>query len=143
MTLGGLWHGASWNFVIWGIYHGVLLSLERVVFGKTEPLRLLRPLMTVLTFAMVTVGWVFFRAKTMAAATYIIHEMLQPVAGPTLFTKWHWYLAAFTLLMALVKDNFGSALAERWRAPAVVLLLLAIELFGVTDRHLPFVYFQF
>jgi alginate O-acetyltransferase complex protein AlgI len=143
MTLGGLWHGASWNFVIWGAYHGVLLSLERIILGKGDQPRVLRPLTTLLTFAMVTIGWVFFRAKTFAAATYTIHQMLQPVAGRSLFTKWHWYLAAITLALAMTKEVFERALPANLRAPAIVLMLLAIELLGVTDRHLPFVYFQF
>jgi alginate O-acetyltransferase complex protein AlgI len=143
MTLGGLWHGASWNFIIWGAYHGVLLSLERAIYGKREQPAVLRPLMTVLTFAMVTIGWVFFRAKTLPAAAYTIHEMLQPVRGQSLFTPWHWRLAALTLCIALFKEYFDRPMAGYLRAPAIVLMLLAIELFGVTDRHLPFVYFQF
>jgi hypothetical protein len=69
--------------------------------------------------------------------------MLQPIAGQALFTKWHWYLAGATLAIALVKELNPRPLAANLRAPAIVLLLLAIELLGVTDRHLPFVYFQF
>jgi alginate O-acetyltransferase complex protein AlgI len=143
MTLGGVWHGASWNFIIWGAYHGMLLALERAIFGRREQPKILRPLLTLLTFTMVTIGWVFFRAKTLAAATYTIDQMLQPIAGQALFTKWHWYLAGATLAIALVKELNPRPLAANLRAPAIVLLLLAIELLGVTDRHLPFVYFQF
>ena len=143
MTLGGLWHGASWTFIIWGAYHGTLLSLERLIFGTREQPAILRPFTTVLTFAMVTIGWVFFRAKTLPAAVHTVHQMLQPVPGNSLFTKWHWYLAGLTLLVALSKDLFNRPLPAGLRAPAIVLMLLAIELLGVTDRHLPFVYFQF
>ncbi len=143
MTLGGLWHGASWNFIIWGMYHGTLLSLERAIFAKHEQPKLLRPLLTLLTFTMVTIGWVFFRAKTLPAAAYTIHQMLQPIPGQPLFTKWHWYLAATTLLIALFKEASPRPLPQTLRAPAIVLLLLAIELLGMTDRHLPFIYFQF
>jgi alginate O-acetyltransferase complex protein AlgI len=143
MTLGGLWHGASWNFIIWGMYHGMLLSLERAVFGRREQLKILRPLLTLLTFTMVTIGWVFFRAKTLPAATFTIHQMLQRTPGQSLFTRWHWYLAAATLLIALFKEASPRPLPASLRAPAIVFLLLAIELLGVTDRHLPFIYFQF
>jgi alginate O-acetyltransferase complex protein AlgI len=142
MTLGGLWHGASWNFVIWGAYHGVLLSIERLIFGKRELPRLLLVPSTILTFVMVCVGWVFFRAKTLTGATYVIHEMLRG-GGQSLFTPWHWRLAALTLVIALVKEYTSVRMPEWLRAPAIVLALLAIEIFGVTDRHLPFVYFQF
>src|SRR5207247_652723 len=57
MLLGGLWHGASWNFVIWGGYHGALLSAERV-YGMERR----GPLHAVSTFALVMIDWVFFRA---------------------------------------------------------------------------------
>jgi alginate O-acetyltransferase complex protein AlgI len=143
MTLGGLWHGASWNFIVWGAYHGILLSLERAIFGKRDQPVVLRPFMTILTFAMVTVGWVFFRAKTLTAAMYTVHQMLQPLRGQSLFTPWLWRLTALTLLIALCKEWFNLQFPAYLRAPAIVILLLAIELFGVTDRHLPFVYFQF
>jgi alginate O-acetyltransferase complex protein AlgI len=143
MTLGGLWHGASWNFVIWGAYHGGMLSVERLVFGKREHPALLRLPFSILTFTMVSIGWVFFRARTLAAATYVIHQMMQPVLGQSLFTPWHWRLAALTLAIALVKEYSSVQMPEWLRAPAVVITLLAIEIFGVTDRHLPFVYFQF
>src|SRR5690349_15975155 len=64
MLLGGLWHGASWNFVIWGGIHGSMLAAERAG-GKQSPYqRLPRPLRVALTFAIVCVSWVFFRAKT-------------------------------------------------------------------------------
>jgi D-alanyl-lipoteichoic acid acyltransferase DltB (MBOAT superfamily) len=143
MVLGGLWHGASWNFIVWGAYHGALLSLERVTFGKQEQPAILRPLMTLLTFGMVTAGWVLFRAKTLGAAAYTLHQMLQPVAGPAIFTRWHWLLAALTFLVAVFQERFEDPMPGWLRAPAIVAMLLAIELFGVTDRYLPFVYFQF
>jgi alginate O-acetyltransferase complex protein AlgI len=143
MTLGGLWHGASWNFVIWGAYHGVLLSIERLIFGKREQPKPLRVPFMVLTFLMVCVGWVFFRAKTLNSAAYVIHQMLQGSRGQSVFTPWHWRLAAFTLVIALIREHTSAPMPAWLRAPAIVLALLAIELFGVTDRHLPFVYFQF
>ena len=67
MLLGGLWHGASWNFVIWGGYHGALLGLERVVGRKhfqEQPHWLAYPFRAVVTFVLVCIGWVFFRAAT-------------------------------------------------------------------------------
>src|SRR2546429_1136849 len=66
MLLGGLWHGASWNFVIWGGYHGALLSLERMARGGRPPGQdrsRWYPLQAAATFGLVLIGWVFFRAK--------------------------------------------------------------------------------
>ena len=68
MLLGGLWHGASWNFVIWGGIHGVMLAAERAR-GKTSAYHaLLRPARVASTFLIVTVAWVFFRAPTLDEA---------------------------------------------------------------------------
>jgi alginate O-acetyltransferase complex protein AlgI len=59
MGLGGLWHGASLNFVVWGLYHGVLLGGSHRLAGKTR--RLPHVLSMAVTFVLVTIGWVFFR----------------------------------------------------------------------------------
>jgi alginate O-acetyltransferase complex protein AlgI len=58
--LSGLWHGANWTFVAWGAYHGLFLSLEKLLAGWTAR-RLPRLLTVPLTFVLLTVGWVFFR----------------------------------------------------------------------------------
>ena len=68
MLLGGLWHGASWNFVIWGAIHGGMLAAERAQ-GKASPYRRLpRPVRVGITFVVVCLSWVFFRAKTLPQA---------------------------------------------------------------------------
>ena len=72
MLIGGLWHGASWNFVIWGAIHGAMLAFERMQ-GKQGPyLHLPRPWRVGLTFGIVCITWVFFRAQTLPRAlTYL------------------------------------------------------------------------
>jgi alginate O-acetyltransferase complex protein AlgI len=149
MLLGGLWHGASWNFVIWGGYHGVLLSLERLVYGRGEKTGLIRIPLTILTFLLVSVGWVFFRAKTFSAAMYVIGQMVTTqVIGKSLLSTWQLRLAAITLVIALAEE-YGELLSRLAQSPlwirtaAAVIALLVIELFTATDRSIPFVYFQF
>ncbi|MBE2179504.1 MAG: MBOAT family protein [Chthoniobacterales bacterium] len=68
MFLGGLWHGASWNFVIWGSVHGVLLAVERAMPGRSLWARLPRLLQVSLTFTVVSLAWVLFRAPDLAGA---------------------------------------------------------------------------
>jgi alginate O-acetyltransferase complex protein AlgI len=63
----GFWHGASWTFIIWGIYHGFFLVLERVFLLKTFE-KIGKFLSTVITFFIVGVGWIFFRADTVRQA---------------------------------------------------------------------------
>ncbi len=149
MLLGGLWHGASWNFVIWGGFHGLLLSIERVVRGKKNVEGLARLPLTVLTFLLVTIGWVFFRAKTFGAAAYVIGQMFtgNRKAG-SLLGHWQLGLAVFTAVLAVVEEYWPwverLAQSPLWlRTAAAVLALLVIELFTATDLSIPFVYFQF
>src|SRR5262249_14596398 len=68
MVLGGLWHGASWNFVIWGGIHGLMLAFERAQGKGSIYKRLAGPLKTAITFTIVCFAWVFFRAETLPRA---------------------------------------------------------------------------
>jgi len=79
MLLGGLWHGASWTFVFWGGYHGVLLSLHRA-FGDVWG-RLHIAVRRTATFLAVVVGWVFFRSPTFAVAGALLTKMFQFQSG--------------------------------------------------------------
>jgi len=148
MLLGGLWHGASWNFVIWGGYHGALLAVERAVWGRKERTGWARIPLAIVTFVFVTVGWVFFRAKTFAAAWFVLNQMVSASMGHSLITLWQWRIAIFALIVALAEEYRGAwtKLAESpaWvRIAAAVAALLVIELFSATDQTIPFVYFQF
>jgi alginate O-acetyltransferase complex protein AlgI len=150
MLIGGLWHGASWNFVIWGGYHGALLAVERAVWGRKERTGLSRIPLMVLTFLLVSVGWVFFRAKTLSAALFVLQQMVAVGAdhGRSLLGPWQWRLAVIALIIAIGEEYRGLwtrfTLAPAWaRTVAVVVALLAIEVFSATDQSIPFVYFQF
>ena len=70
----GLWHGASWTFVVWGIYHGVFLVLERTPVGRVQE-RLWRPFRHLYTILVFMVGWVLFRADTFAQAAHFLQNM--------------------------------------------------------------------
>jgi alginate O-acetyltransferase complex protein AlgI len=90
MVLGGLWHGASWNFVIWGALHGLLLVTERMLaqrFGHARWVqsRLGRGALGALTFLLVCVAWVFFRAKDLPQAAMVLASMFGAIpAAPVL-----------------------------------------------------------
>lgn len=72
----GLWHGASWDFIIWGLYHGVFQVLERL--GLSRILEKSRILSHIYTLLVVGVGWVFFRAGDMGAAFGYVKRMFLP-----------------------------------------------------------------
>jgi alginate O-acetyltransferase complex protein AlgI len=71
----GFWHGAAWTFIIWGIYHGLFLVLERMFLLKIY-MKLGRLFPTIITFLVVAVGWVFFRAETTAHALSFTGKLL-------------------------------------------------------------------
>jgi len=84
MALGGLWHGAAWNFVLWGLYHGTLLVvyhicapyLERFTANFNKQQRVLFTVASwVLTFQAVTVSWVFFRSQSVADIVAALQKM--------------------------------------------------------------------
>lgn len=72
--LSGLWHGASWSFVIWGAYHGVFLILERSILNKLF-LKIGGTLSVVFTFLIITIGWVFFRVEKVSDAFLFIQQL--------------------------------------------------------------------
>lgn len=82
MLIGGLWHGAAWNFVIWGGYHGGLLCVFRMVKEKTNLFIESKPSMgvymiqSIIMFQLVCIGWVFFRAENFEQIINIFHQIL-------------------------------------------------------------------
>ncbi len=149
MLLGGLWHGASWNFVIWGGLHGALLATERA-FGVRErrEWRWTDPLRVILTFALVTVGWVFFRAATFSASLDVLARMFGGPAGKWLWPRWQVWFVALIAALALAEERWDwfarVVRAPAWAYAAVMaVFLFCLETIGFSDRAVPFVYFQF
>jgi alginate O-acetyltransferase complex protein AlgI len=75
--LTGLWHGAAWNFIFWGLFHGSFLLLERIGLDRVLQ-RLPRAMATGYALLVVMVGWVFFRAGNFGHALSYLHSMLHP-----------------------------------------------------------------
>jgi alginate O-acetyltransferase complex protein AlgI len=152
MLLGGLWHGASWNFVVWGGYHGALLSIERMLGLKRAPEEnrwsLFYPLRAIFAFVLVMIGWVFFRAVTFHDSILVLQQMFAGHIGSMFLMRWQIDLALITLLLAFLEEKKAwferIAIGPAWAYGAVcALLLLSVELLGYTEAAVPFVYFQF
>ena len=112
----GLWHGASWNFVVWGLWHGAFLVIERIAGSRTQT-RLVPfdggvlewPIWNhVYVMLVVMIGWVFFRADTLSSATAYLWALAgQSPAEPTPYTVW-FYLTP-EVWLALAAGAVGSA----------------------------------
>jgi len=70
----GLWHGSSWNFIFWGLFHGLFLALERLGFDKILQ-KIWIPIQHIYTLFIVLVGWVFFRAETLEYGLHYVMSM--------------------------------------------------------------------
>jgi alginate O-acetyltransferase complex protein AlgI len=151
MLLGGLWHGANWTFVIWGLYHGVLLAVHRALPWPSFLGRALaRPLCVAATFVLVCVGWVFFRAPTLADAGTILGRMAWPTDATEL-TPGLVALVLVSIVYMLVEHIVGTRVniirIER-RVPAPIMGAALACIFSLTMVLLPagnraFIYFQF
>jgi alginate O-acetyltransferase complex protein AlgI len=158
MALGGLWHGASWHFVVWGVYHGVLLGVHRAFRSWAgERSNLEAALVSaagtaarvVLTFVAVLCGWVLFRAQTVGAAMAILGRMFAPAVGkgsplPGLSL---WVLLVVMAVAHVVGTRGGW---RRWAAPVPAPVLgcgyavaLNFALLLAPDAGQTFIYFQF
>jgi alginate O-acetyltransferase complex protein AlgI len=152
MLLGGLWHGASWNFVIWGGMHGLWLALHKIyheAFGKSlKDNPLTRVLGWALTMFFVGIAWVFFRSTHISTTMVILKKMLW--IGDTGGTIWYQssLLIAFpiVLLMHFLGAKYGATFRLRLSTFGGLFLLfftLLGLLFLAPDNSSPFIYFQF
>jgi alginate O-acetyltransferase complex protein AlgI len=147
MLLGGLWHGARWNFVVWGAYQGALLAVERGA-GAAEVSGRWRLARMPLTFALLLIGWVLFRAGSLAEAAEILGRMFTGPAGQSVFHAWHWGLAFLVVMIDVTRERWNwtgvLAAAPGWSyAAAAAAMLFGLELFAVTATEIQFIYFQF
>ncbi|HEY0708684.1 MAG TPA: MBOAT family O-acyltransferase, partial [Polyangia bacterium] len=153
MLLGGLWHGASWNFVIWGLIHGVVLAAERAQ-GKNSPYRRLpRPVRIGITFFIVCLSWVFFRAKTLPQAVSYLGSLFgtahvsaasDAVAG-VVYTPYHGMMFVIAAIVVWGMPNtwaFTNRLNPLRAVFGLILLALSIAVLWTQTTN-PFLYFQF
>jgi alginate O-acetyltransferase complex protein AlgI len=154
MLLGGLWHGASWTFVIWGGLHGLCLATHRALGGHADRGRPPTPRWrdvprVIATFGVVSLLWVFFRAATLTQAIDYLQGLFSFAPGPVDLD--HVVLVAFGAVMLFILDlgqriSGHHSVVLRWspalRGATCAVLFLAVVMWsgGVAQ---PFIYFQF
>lgn len=159
--LTGLWHGASWNFIFWGMMYFVILTLEKLmgiphVFKRTWQ----KVLYQVFTLLCIIIGWVFFRSTSMTSAISFCKSMIGLTANVFLddvvirtYIQYRWfYLGAFlfsTPIFSILKDKFrlrlraATILFESISVLVYLFILLWSVSFIVIGSHNPFIYFNF
>lgn len=156
MALVGLWHGAAWGFVVWGLIHGAMLVLQRMSEGieKSWP-RISSVLLRVLTPIGVMAAWVPFRAHSLTQASTMLKSMFVHFSFGVSYSI-NFYLITFAIvlfvaaepwldkLFSTVGEHSGSKIPWRLvttRAAAYACALLLFLIFD--DRNTAFIYFQF
>jgi alginate O-acetyltransferase complex protein AlgI len=143
----GLWHGASWNFVLWGAIHGAFLALER----RAPVERLPVAIGWIYTLLVVNLAFVIFRAQDLDAAGQLLGGMFgltKSAAVPALTLPSSWWLLLAGLLVVHVMQKRRSLLdrVERfpsWAFAAAYGTAVALVFPWVVTRYTPFIYFQF
>ena len=155
--LSGLWHGASWNFIIWGAFHGLFLVLERLfllaVYNKVGKF-----ISTLLTFIIVVTGWVYFRSEDLSFANHFIKTMFSfnVFDGKFALNNDFWFsltlaivfsfFAFIPLTEALQKKVYGETHS---RSGHLILVMVCSLLFYISLSYIsaldfnPFIYFRF
>jgi alginate O-acetyltransferase complex protein AlgI len=153
MLLGGLWHGAAWTFVVWGAWHGVWLMVERCNGKRSLYHRAPRPAQIALTFLIVNVGWVLFRAPDFPSALAILRVLAggapssaaARIVDGLIYSPFYlgtWLLAAFITWGAPTTWDWTRRLTPTRVVVVLVLLLISVAVLS-TQAYNPFIYFIF
>ena len=151
MLLAGLWHGAAWNFVLWGGCQGLLLAGERATGIRPINFRarpVLYSIRALLAFGVFVAGLAVFRAPGLRETGLSLVQMFSGARGASLFNLWQTGLALCALVLAVLEEWLGwfdrLLTGPLWTyAAALTLMLATLEMFSVTEISIPFVYFQF
>jgi alginate O-acetyltransferase complex protein AlgI len=158
MILGGLWHGANWTFLIWGLFHGALLSIHHAFrdWRKSKnpeagenrsPLTAF--LLMLLMFHVACIGWVLFRAQSIHAA-FDMFSIMFDLANADFFTSTlrpYLALCGLLYLFLIIEEHLHLGVRfERWPVPlraATILVFLILLVVFVPAERTAFIYFQF
>ena len=160
MLLGGLWHGASWNFVIWGGLHGIYLAVHKAILSVSGAVErssgsnlFLAPVKIFVTFQLVCLTWIFFRAPDLQTSVEIVSRIMTWEGGADTLTRRapgeRIFILVGTLLLIDVwqykRKDHAFMVNWHWIPRALgyaALILLTLTLGNITDE-VPFIYFQF
>lgn len=150
MVIGGVWHGSNWTFLVWGAYHGALLTVQRFATDRRITLTVSWPLRVIATFVAVTIGWVIFRSASLEAAATALNRMLIPTNGLALATDLMVIGIAgpIATLVYMALDETGGGPARWVVRPGVgqglILGAAAASMFYLLPLSAqPFIYFRF
>lgn len=157
--LTGIWHGANWTFVAWGLLYFVLLVAEKfVIYPDHFKGRCLKWSYRVFVFVTVMFLWVIFRSDSIRAAGQYLKSMLGLYGNPLSDNGWLWYSREYVVFIVLglllstpivryilqkIRANIKPAFYEIARGAGYIFLFVICVSYLVTGAHNPFIYFNF
>jgi len=149
----GLWHGAGWTFIVWGAWQGFWLVVERTVGRRPLYVAFPASIQVLLTFLLVTVGWVVFRADTLAHAWRMLSTMFSlgwpqgssALLSAVIYTRGHLILMGLCAVLVLQPlQGFDWTRRLTWPRGLVLIVLFALALMTMFAQSFrSFLYFQF
>ena len=158
--LTGLWHGAAWNFVAWGLYYGILLIVEKFIIGKYIK-KLPNIFQHSYTMAFVILGWLLFRSESLSYAFEYFKIMIGQNNTSLISPKAIYYLVEYKFELGLAfiasiplypmitekinsEDSLSKKIIQRYGKPIILMGLLAINtMYLINSTFNPFIYFRF
>lgn len=162
MTLSGLWHGAGWNFVAWGMLHGVLQIVDRITIKLQEKLPVI--IRRTVTFCWIAIGWCFFRSSSLRSAVYSMKYMVgsiikrrglsNPLEMGLNQNELKMLLFCILLLLVVEALNYNGIFVRKYlqKCSAItqilviafsVVFIVAVGVWGGEYNAANFIYFQF
>jgi len=158
-TLTGFWHGASWNFLFWGLFHGLFLVLERIGLDKLLK-KLWTPFQHLYALTIVIIGWVFFRVESINDGFYFVKQMFSSPVSDNLWLSYfdikfiivltvailgsmNFFPKLKTAFYSITKNNFVKTAGEFAYSIILLMLFAASSVMLLSDTYNPFIYFRF
>ena len=152
-TLTGIWHGAAWNFMLWGFYFGIILIIEKVLLNKVLE-RLPSAIRWIYSFLLIMIGWVIFRSESLAQIVWYIKAMFTPSDGINRLTYYVLNQYGVELIAACIcsipvvkwlrkkEQQYGGLLTTGENIWAMAMFGLSI-VWLISSSFNPFIYFRF
>jgi alginate O-acetyltransferase complex protein AlgI len=151
MLLGGIWHGATWNFAVWGMVHGMALLIERLIENHTKPIKtkIFKIFKGILVFLVVTLAWLFFKLSDFNEVIKFYQALFQGDWGGFYIGEKEFFILIYTLPILIYYGQYLASRNLNWfnsNKHKMEVPMYAMMLFGIiTNAGFggSFIYFRF
>ena len=152
----GLWHGASWNFIIWGLWHGFFIITERVIRDKSFYKRIPSIIKIFTTLFIVLIGWVLFKADNLSTAIKYLSIMFGLASLNNITFEFSYFMQSKVIFLIIIGMIFSTPVLKNFvirykeakyyeaiKNILIIVLFVIALIFMINSTYSPFIYFQF